>query len=118
MTKYTAGDVLLAELPFTSGESRKIRPVVVILDTGDEDVTVAPITTSIAAAAESIPLKEYREAGLLKPSAIRLHKIATIHKTRTRARLGSCPLATSLRSPNRGGSSFRPGNRKNKASTS
>ncbi|MBI3693822.1 MAG: type II toxin-antitoxin system PemK/MazF family toxin [Acidobacteria bacterium] len=89
MIRYTAGDILLAELPFTSEASRKIRPVLVMLDTGDEDVTVAPITTSSRTGAEMVLLMEFRAAGLLKPSKVRLHKTTTIHKGRTLAKLGS-----------------------------
>ncbi len=88
ITRYTAGDILLAQLPFTSEASRKIRPVLVMLNTGDDDVTVAPITTSPAAVPEAISLKRYRQAGLVKPSTVRLHKITTIYKERLLARLG------------------------------
>ena len=88
MIRYTAGEILLAELPFTSGTSRKIRPVLVVLDTGDEDVMVAPVTTSPATTPGSVAVSDFREAGLVKPSVVRLHKIATIHKSRTLSRLG------------------------------
>ena len=88
MIRFTAVDILLAELPFTTGVSRKIRPVLVMLDTGDEDVTVAPVTTSTAASLDSVPLQDFRQAGLVKPSAVRLHKVTTIHKQRALTRLG------------------------------
>ena len=67
---------------------RKIRPVLVMPDTGDEDVTVAPITTSLTTVPGSVPLKQFREAGLLKPLAVRVQIITTLYKERALTRLG------------------------------
>ena len=45
MTLYKPGDVVLVKFPFTSGAGSKLRPALVILDTGDDDLVVARITT-------------------------------------------------------------------------
>ena len=45
MTLYKPGDVVLVEFPFASGVGSKLRPALVILDTGDVDLVVARITS-------------------------------------------------------------------------
>ena len=60
MIRYTVGDILLADLP--------------------EDVTVAPVSTSSAADPHAVRLREFRQAGLLKPSTVRLLKTTAISR--------------------------------------
>ena len=45
MNVYRPGDVVLLVYPFTSGEGAKKRPALVLLDTGDDDVVAARITS-------------------------------------------------------------------------
>jgi hypothetical protein len=42
MTNYQVGDLVLVDFPFTVSGPGKPRPALVILDTGDADVLVAP----------------------------------------------------------------------------
>jgi len=44
MTNYNFGDVVLVAFP-THGTLKK-RPALVVLDTGDADIVLAPITTT------------------------------------------------------------------------
>lgn len=45
MIKYKFGDVVLVVFSQADG-SRKQRPALVVLDTGDDDIVLAPITTT------------------------------------------------------------------------
>jgi mRNA interferase MazF len=88
MTRYDTGDVLLLEFPFTSEAGLKRRPAVVILDAGDADVVVARITTQPYATGFDVAIRNWQGVGLLAPSVIRLHKLATIEKALVQRRLG------------------------------
>ncbi|MBI3582652.1 MAG: type II toxin-antitoxin system PemK/MazF family toxin [Nitrospinae bacterium] len=44
MTSYKLGDIVLVDFIQSDGE-RKRRPALVILDIGDSDIVLAPITT-------------------------------------------------------------------------
>ncbi|WP_242057897.1 MULTISPECIES: hypothetical protein [Nostoc] len=45
MQNYQSGSVLLLKLPFSDAVTFKLRPVLLLLDTGDDDVIVARITS-------------------------------------------------------------------------
>ncbi|HTU92143.1 MAG TPA: type II toxin-antitoxin system PemK/MazF family toxin [Gemmataceae bacterium] len=79
-TNYQAGDVVLVDFPFTMGTRSKLRPALVLLDTGDADILVARITSHKAATPYEVPLTDWRQAGLNAPSAARLHKLAALEK--------------------------------------
>ena len=93
MTSFQAGDLVLVDFPFTASGQTKPRPALVILDTGDADVLLARVTTQPVHTTHDVPVKDWRQAGLLAPSFVRLHKLATIAKARVRQRLGSLPPA-------------------------
>ncbi len=88
MTLYNPGDVVLVKFPFTSGSTWKLRPALVILDTGDVDLLVARITTHSSPTPFDIALIDWRGAGLLAPSNARLHKLATLAKSDIHRALG------------------------------
>lgn len=88
MTSYQAGDVLLVDFPFTSSGSGKPRPALVVLDSGDADVVLARITTQPYGSPFDIPVSAWQQSGLLAPSVVRLHKLATIAKSRIHKRIG------------------------------
>jgi mRNA interferase MazF len=89
MTVYQPGDVILVAFPFSSGSSAKARPAMVVLDTGDNDVVVARITTQLRPTPCDVVLIDWQGAGLLAPSMIRLHKLATLEKGLVHRALGS-----------------------------
>jgi mRNA interferase MazF len=89
---YQPGDVLLVAFPFTGG-GQKQRPALVLADTGDQDVLLARITTQSALGQYDVPISGWQAAGLLAPSVVRLHKLATIDKRLCRRRLGALPRA-------------------------
>jgi len=74
--------------PFAHGTQTKKRPALVILDTGDADVLVARVTTQTHQTSYDIPISDWQGAGLLLPSVVRLHKLATLEKTLIGRHLG------------------------------
>ncbi len=88
-TSFQAGDVVLVDFPFTASGSGKPRPALVILDTGDADVVLARVTSQSHNTAHDVPIAGWQHAGLLAPSIIRLHKLATLAKTRVQRQLGA-----------------------------
>jgi mRNA interferase MazF len=87
-TSYRAGDLLLVDFPFTASGQTKARPALVILDTGDADVMLARVTTQTWNTQFDVPIVAWQQAGLLAPSVVRLHKLATLSKSRVQHRLG------------------------------
>src|SRR5581483_9728915 len=89
MTTYQPGEVLLVAFPYTGSGQTKARPALVLVDTGDADVLVARITTQVYTTRYDVTISDWQGAGLLAPSIVRLHKLATLDKTRVRRQLGS-----------------------------
>jgi mRNA interferase MazF len=88
-TSYQTGDLVLVDFPFTVTGSGKPRPALVILDTGDADVLLARVTTQSHTTAYDVPIAGWKRAGLLAASNVRLHKLATLAKSRVKRRLGT-----------------------------
>jgi len=90
---YQAGEVVLVDFPFTISGASKLRPALVLLDNGDADVLLARVTTQLQTGPFDVPLTDWQQAGLLAPSVVRVHKLATISKTRIHKRLGALTSA-------------------------
>lgn len=88
MTTYQPGDVVLVAFPFTGSAQAKQRPALVPLDTGDADVILARITTQPYRTPHDVVIADWQGAGLLAPSVVRLHKLATLDRTLVRRQLG------------------------------
>lgn len=88
MTSYQAGEIVLVALPDSSGSLGKQRPAMVIADTGDEDLLLARITTQLYSSDFDVRLNDWKVEGLLAPSVVRLHKMATLEKRLVKQRLG------------------------------
>lgn len=89
MTRYRAGDLVLSIFPFTSGNKNKARPALVVLDSGDNDVLLARITTQPRATPYDVDLSDWRGSGLFCASTIRLHKLFSVEKTQVIRPLGA-----------------------------
>jgi len=61
----------------------------VLLDTGDQDAVVARVTSQAIRSAYDVEVREWREAGLMLPSVIRVDKVATLEKRLVERRLGA-----------------------------
>ena len=92
MTRYELGEILLIGFPQTGTSVRKKRPALVILDIGDDDVVLAPITSRQRSAAGDCQLTEWSTAGLLRPSWVRLAKLACLEKRGVVRRLGKLAI--------------------------
>jgi mRNA interferase MazF len=83
-----AGEVVLVRIDFHQTAGGKVRPAVVLLDSGDDDFVAAPITSHPRISAFDIPIQQWREAGLNTASTIRVHKPAVLAKSEIVRRLG------------------------------
>ena len=78
MKNYRQGEIVLLAFPFVGGTGTKRRPALVLLDTGNADIVVARITSQAARSSFDVELTEWQADGLLLPSIVRLHKVATL----------------------------------------
>lgn len=89
MTTYQPGDLVLVAFPLVGGGPARVRPALVLLDTGDADVLLARVTSQAHATPFDVAIADWQGAGLLGPSTVRLHKLATIEKTLIQRQVGS-----------------------------
>lgn len=89
MKTYTLGDVILTEFPYVSGAAGKKRPALVLLDTGDDDVIIALITSQRWTGAYDVKITDWKQANLQYPSVVRVHKIYTRWKDKIEGKLGN-----------------------------
>jgi mRNA interferase MazF len=88
MTSYEFGDVVLVLFPQSGTFARKQRPGIIVLDIGDADLVIAPVTSKARLQAGDIALKNLSGTGLIRPSWVRLAKIATLLKSDLVRKLG------------------------------
>ncbi len=79
----------MIDLPFTDDTASKQRPVLVLIDQGDDDIVLSRITTVYR---PNMPydyeIKDLNSARFSTKSYIRLTKVFTIEKTKVKATLG------------------------------
>ena len=88
MTNYQPGDLVLVAFPYAGGTQTKQRPALVILDMGNADIVVARVTTQLYRTPYDVTITDWQAAGLVAPSVVRTHKVATIEKALIRRQLG------------------------------
>ncbi len=74
------GEVVLIRMDFHQTSGSKIRPALVLLDTGDADFVAAPITSQSRLSEYDLALTDWRFAGLNVASSVRVHKLAVLAK--------------------------------------
>jgi mRNA interferase MazF len=89
MQDYKLGEIVLLAFPFADAVGAKRRPALVVLDTGDQDLVVARVTSQATQAAFDVTVVDWQQAGLLLPSVVRVHKLATLEKRLAERRLGA-----------------------------
>lgn len=89
METYRAGEIVLLRFPHVDTTGTRRRPALVLLDTGDQDAVVARVTSQAIRSAYDVEVREWREAGLMLPSVIRVDKVATLEKRLVERRLGA-----------------------------
>ena len=82
------GEVVLIRIDFHQTPGGKLRPAVVLLDSGDDDFVAAPITSRLRVSDFDLPIHEWRLAGLNIASMIRVHKLTVLPKDEIVRRLG------------------------------
>ncbi len=80
MTNYEFGEIVLVNFPRTGSVLGKKRPALVVLDIGDADIVLAPITTRERFGRGDYKLRDWQRSGLLRESWVRLAKIACLEK--------------------------------------
>ena len=88
MTNYQSGELVIVAFLFAGTTETKRRPGLILLDTGDEDMIVAKITSQIPRTTFDVEIQEWQQAGLKRPSVVRLHKLNTLQKSLVERRLG------------------------------
>jgi len=88
MINYSFGDIVLISFPTTTLQLSKKRPALVLMDS-DDDLVLARITSQFQNSRFDSKINEWEAAGLLLPSWVRLHKIATIDKSLIYTQLGA-----------------------------
>lgn len=79
---YSFGDIILVRFPYTDSSNDKIRPSLVLLDTGDDDIVLARVTSKNPLVVHDISLNDWKVANLPLASTVRLHKINTVVKSK------------------------------------
>ena len=82
-------EIVLIDVPFHQRQGSKIRPAVVLLDSADDDLVAAPVTSRQPRDDLELRLLDWRASGLVMESVVRAHKIAVISKAVIRRRLGA-----------------------------
>ncbi len=84
------GEIWLADIPFTSGATSKLRPVLVLW-TDAADVVVAAITSAPPRSPTDVTLQDWTAAGLRVASTVRLSRLDCLEQFVLRRRLGVLP---------------------------
>ena len=88
MTTFDFGDVLLVDFPETATGLTKRRPALVVLDIGDADIVLAPLSTKSRAGSGDCHLRDWSASGLLQESWVRLAKATCLSKADISRSLG------------------------------
>ncbi|WP_025209484.1 type II toxin-antitoxin system PemK/MazF family toxin [Hippea sp. KM1] len=80
MTRYSFGDIVIIGFPFTNMNNAVMRPAMVLVDIGDEDVIVCKITSQKRDIETDLYISNWQKKGLLRESYVRLSKIATLNR--------------------------------------
>ncbi len=92
----TAGDIWIAEIPFTDGSAAKKRPVLILwLDA--QDAIVAAITSASSRSVTDVTLQDWQQSGLRVASVIRLSRLDCLEKSLLIACVGHISQADAQR---------------------
>lgn len=72
--RFKWGDVVLVAFPMSDMSGAIRRPGLVLLDSGDEDAMLARITTQRVRGPTDVRLSDWKAAGLIADSVVRLSK--------------------------------------------
>jgi hypothetical protein len=89
MTTYSAGTIVVTQAFSTSGQPGKMRPYLVMFDSGDADITLAKLTSAAPRGAFDVTLTDWALAGLRLRTVVRVDKLITIEKAQLRQTMGT-----------------------------
>lgn len=98
--KLLSAEVVLIRMQFLNAPGSKIRPALVLLDTGDDDFVAAPISSQARLSDFDLALGDWHEAGLNVASTVRIHKLSVLPKSDIVRRIGACSTADQERLSN------------------
>ena len=84
----------IIRFPFADGSFFKRRPALVLRNFNDDDIIVCRITSLILNTDFDIAIPDWKATGLLLPSIIRTHKLATLEKRLIEKKIGTLNLQT------------------------
>ena len=87
-----AGELWLADIPFTHGGASKIRPVLVLWLDG-MDAVVAVVTSVSPRTSSDVLLVDWHAAGLRVPSTVRFSRLDCLEQSLLFRRLGTISAA-------------------------
>lgn len=90
------GEFWVADVPFTSGNISKKRPVLVLWLDG-QDLVAAAVTTAQARSPFDVTLIDWQSSGLRRPSTVRLSRIDCLEQSLLIARIGVISPADAAR---------------------
>lgn len=85
---FRRGETVLVRMEFHQTDGAKVRPAVVLLDTGDEDLVAAPVTSRARTSDFDFAIQDWRAAGLNVPSWVRVHKLTVLPRDAVLRQLG------------------------------
>ncbi len=88
MTTYSPGDIVYAPMTYVGQAGSKLRPALVLLDSGDQDIVIARITSRPPRDPYDVRISDWNAAGLRSASTVRLSKVATIPRAQIIKQLG------------------------------
>lgn len=91
-----AGEIWLADIPFTSGVASKRRPVLVLWEDA-ADVVVAAVTTAAPRSPTDVALQDWPAEGLVVPSTVRLSRLDCLEQVLLRRPLGTISVSDAAR---------------------
>jgi mRNA interferase MazF len=91
-----AGELWLADIPFTSGTASRLRPVLVLWEDA-ADVVVAAVTKTAPRSPTDVPLRDWSTEGLHVASSVRLSRLDCLEQALLRRRLGAISAADASR---------------------
>jgi mRNA interferase MazF len=88
MTGCDPGDIILVPFPFSNLRGAKKRPALVLAAIESQRELICVMLTSSPAGYNEVPVRRWREAGLLKPTVARAYRLFTIEESLTLGKLG------------------------------
>ncbi len=67
METYLPSEIVLVSFPFSDSTETRRRPALVLLDTGDDDILVARVTSQAVRVQFDIGIEDWQSASLLLP---------------------------------------------------